>query len=110
MNPVSGTTGGVQGGMPERIARFDDAWKKIELGAGAGAREAFGATLAGAISRVSESQDIAAEYATAFANGENVELHQVMAASEEAGIALEVLVELRNKVVDAYHTLVNMQG
>jgi flagellar hook-basal body complex protein FliE len=32
-----------------------------------------------------------------------------MAAAEESGIALEMLVELRNKFTSAYQTLVNMQ-
>lgn len=46
----------------------------------------------------------------AFLRGENVELHQVMAASEEAAISLELLVELRNKLTDAYRSVMNMQG
>jgi flagellar hook-basal body complex protein FliE len=33
-----------------------------------------------------------------------------MAATEEAGIALEMLIEIRNKVTDAYRTLINMQS
>jgi flagellar hook-basal body complex protein FliE len=45
-----------------------------------------------------------------FMRGEPVELHQVMAAAEESGIALEMLVELRNKFTEAYRTLVNMQS
>jgi flagellar hook-basal body complex protein FliE len=44
-----------------------------------------------------------------FANGENVELHQVMAASEEAGVALDLLIELRNKVIEAYRSVISMQ-
>jgi flagellar hook-basal body complex protein FliE len=31
-----------------------------------------------------------------------------MAASEEASISLEMLVELRNKLMDAYKTVMNM--
>ena len=46
----------------------------------------------------------------AFVNGEPVELHQVMAAAEEAGISLEMLVEVRNKVTEAYRTVINMQS
>ncbi len=46
----------------------------------------------------------------AIAAGENVERHQVMAASEEAGLALDLLVEMRNKVVEAYRTMINMQS
>lgn len=45
----------------------------------------------------------------AFLRGEPVELHQVMAASEEASISLELLVELRNKLTDAYRSVMNVQ-
>jgi flagellar hook-basal body complex protein FliE len=52
-----------------------------------------------------QSRDLIA----AFLRGEPVELHQVMAASEEAAISLELLVEMRNKFVDAYRTVMNLQ-
>ena len=42
--------------------------------------------------------------------GENVELHQVMAATEEASISLQMLVEIRNKFTEAYKTVIQMQG
>lgn len=45
----------------------------------------------------------------AFVRGEPVELHQLMAAAEEASISLELLVELRNKLTEAYRTVMNMQ-
>ena len=45
----------------------------------------------------------------AFLRGEPVELHQVMAASEEASISLELLVEMRNKLTDAYRSVMNVQ-
>jgi flagellar hook-basal body complex protein FliE len=44
-----------------------------------------------------------------FLRGEPVELHQVMAASEEASISLELLVEMRNKLTDAYRSVMNVQ-
>lgn len=53
-------------------------------------------------------QDEARSTIEAFLRGEPVDLHQVMAASEEASIALELLVEMRNKLTDAYRTLMNM--
>lgn len=52
-----------------------------------------------------ESQDLIG----AFLRGEPVELHQVMAASEEAQISLELLVELRNKLTEAYRSVMNLQ-
>ncbi len=33
-----------------------------------------------------------------------------MAAAEEAGIALDLLIEVRNKLVEAYRTVINMQA
>jgi flagellar hook-basal body complex protein FliE len=39
-----------------------------------------------------------------------VELHRVMAASEEAQISLQMMIEVRNKFLDAYKTLTTMQA
>lgn len=91
--------------------RLETQWQRMrdgETGAAEGA--SFGAVFGQALGRVSEVQNRASEYAAAFLRGDPVELHQVTASAEEAGIALELLVELRNKVLDAYHTLVNMQS
>ena len=62
----------------------------------------FGDTLKRALGEVSTQQDDAQDYIQRFVRGEPVELHQVMAAAEEAQISLEMLVELRNKMMDAY--------
>lgn len=70
----------------------------------------FGNTLTRAINEVSDARDKSADLTARFAAGENVELHQVMAATEEAGIALDMLIELRNKVTEAYRTMINMQS
>jgi len=70
----------------------------------------FGDTLTRALNEVSDARDYSSDLTKRFANGENVELHQVMAASEEAGIALDMVIELRNKVVEAYRTVISMQS
>jgi len=70
----------------------------------------FADTLKQAIGQVSQSQDVASDYIQKFVRGEPVELHQVMAATEEAGIALQTLITVRNSLTDAYKTIVNMQG
>ena len=54
-------------------------------------------------------QDDAQGMISAFLRGDPVELHQVMAASEEAAISLELLVEIRNKLTDAYRSVMNIQ-
>ena len=69
----------------------------------------FGDLFKHAINDASGMQDNAQDMIAAFLRGEPVELHQVMAASEEASISLELLVELRNKLTDAYRTVMNIQ-
>lgn len=71
---------------------------------------AFGDVLTRAVNEVSAAQDVSGETTRRFLNGEQVELHQVMAAASEAGIALDTMIELRNKVVDAYRTVMSMQN
>ena len=70
----------------------------------------FGDTLKQALGEVSGAQENATDKIQAFLRGDQVELHEVMAATEEAGIAVEMLVEVRNKFTEAYRTIINMQS
>lgn len=81
--------------------------KQVPVGTG---ENSFGNTLTRVVNEVSATRDNASDMVRAFANGENVELHQVMAAQEEAGIALDMMIELRNKVVEAYRSVISMQS
>ena len=69
----------------------------------------FGDTLKAALGDVTELQSDSQALIAAFVRGEPVEVHQVMAAAEEAGLALELLVGIRNKLTEAYRTVINMQ-
>lgn len=71
---------------------------------------AFGDALTRAVNEVSAAQDVSGETTRRFLAGEQVELHQVMAASAEAGIALDTMIEIRNKVLDAYRSVMTMQS
>jgi flagellar hook-basal body complex protein FliE len=70
----------------------------------------FGDTLTKAINAVSTEQDSASKTLNAFLRGDNVELHQVMASSEEASLSLEMLIAVRDKFTEAYKSLISMQG
>lgn len=70
----------------------------------------FADTLKNAVGGVVELQDHAKDVMGMFLRGEHVELHEVMAAAEEAGLALEMLIEMRNKVTEAYRSVINMQS
>jgi len=41
--------------------------------------------------------------------GQPVELHRVVLASEEAGLAFDLMMSVRNKVTDAYQEVMRMQ-
>ncbi len=101
----SGSVGGVGGADAPKTY-------SIDIGKGPGSNiggPSFGDTLTKAINQVSDAQDHSADMVQRFMRGEPVELHQVMAASEEAGIALEMMIELRNKFTEAYRSLISMQ-
>lgn len=69
----------------------------------------FGELLTRALGDVTRAQDHKADVIAAFLRGDPVELHQVMAAAEEASLSLELLVEMRNKFTEAYRTMMNIQ-
>jgi len=60
------------------------------------------------INSVNSLQGDASKMQELMATGEAADLHQVMIAAEEAGVALDLLLEIRNRLVDAYQTLVRM--
>ncbi|MFL0246781.1 flagellar hook-basal body complex protein FliE [Candidatus Clostridium stratigraminis] len=56
------------------------------------------------------NQQIDAENTTqAFIEGDNTDIHNVMLSTEEAKMSLELAVQVRNKIVDAYQELNRMQ-
>jgi flagellar hook-basal body complex protein FliE len=44
----------------------------------------------------------------AFLSGDPVELHQIMIKAEQAGIATDLLLEIRDKLVTAYNEIMRM--
>lgn len=72
------------------------------------AKKNFGDLLVSLIDSVNELQKESAQIQDAFLNGEPVELHQVMIKAEEAGLAMELLLEIRNRLVNAYNELLRM--
>jgi flagellar hook-basal body complex protein FliE len=97
------------------ISRSIDQFQRRDTGAVqvpvvADGPNSFSDTMTRVLNGVSDAKDHAADLTARFARGENVELHQVMAATEEAGLALDLVVELRNKVVEAYRSVIAMQS
>jgi len=94
---------------PSSIQQTERGGIRIPL-QGAESGPSFADTLEKALGQVSDLQADAQDAISAFLRGEPVEVHEVMAATEEAGIALEMLIEVRNKLTEAYRTVINMQN
>lgn len=73
------------------------------------AQNSFASVLQDAIDQVNNSQNSADSMTTQLINGGNVDLSQVMVAQQEANITLQTAVQVRNKVIDAYQQIMNMQ-
>ncbi|MCF3096886.1 flagellar hook-basal body complex protein FliE [Aeromonas australiensis] len=69
----------------------------------------FGQLLQQALGNVNELQGAANDLRTRFDMGDkSVDLAEVMIAGQKSSIAFEATVQVRNKMVDAYKTIMNM--
>lgn len=59
--------------------------------------------------KVSELQRDADRLVNKMIIGDNVDLHQVMIATEKAEIAMQLTLQIRNKLVEAYQELSKIQ-
>lgn len=69
----------------------------------------FGEMLTQAISETNQLQLNADQAVTDLSTGRSDNLHEVMLAMEEADISMRMLVQMRNKVVEAYQEIIRMQ-
>lgn len=69
----------------------------------------FGDVLKRAVESVNAMQHEAAHLEEAVANGENVSIHQAVIAGEKAGLSFNLLMQVRNKMIEAYQEVMRMQ-
>jgi flagellar hook-basal body complex protein FliE len=69
----------------------------------------FGDMLSQAVDKVNDLQSTTGEMRTAYERGDpNVDITQVMVASQKSSVAFEGLGQVRNRVVQAYEDIMNM--
>jgi len=86
--------------------------KPLTSAPGAGAGETpggFADLLQEGMDRLESLENHADDQVRKMLAGEDVELHQVILAGEQAGLAFELMMSVRNKVVDAYQEVMRMQ-
>lgn len=65
----------------------------------------FSNILEKAIGEVNQSQLTSNEAVNKFIKGEDISVHEVMVAMQEAQMSMQLLIEARNKVVEAYQEI-----
>jgi len=69
----------------------------------------FGQLLTQFVGEVNEKQAVSTEMVNGLLSGQDIPLHRVMVAMEEAGVAFQMMVEVRNKLLEGYQELMRMQ-
>lgn len=68
----------------------------------------FAQTLQGAMQSVSAVQQRSGDMQAAYERGEITDIAQVMIARQEAGVAFEATLQVRNKLLSAYQDIMRM--
>lgn len=71
--------------------------------------QGFGDVLKDALNKVNMAQLHSEQITHDFVIGNDVELHQVMIATEKANLALQLTMQIRNKVIESYQEIMRMQ-
>lgn len=71
--------------------------------------EGFGEIFKQALQEVNEAQKTSDKMTEGLVTGEVENIHEVMVASEKASLSLQLTMQVRNKVVEAYQEVMRMQ-
>ena len=69
----------------------------------------FSDVLKNAVESVNSMQHEAGRLEDAVAKGESVNIHQAVIAGEKSGLSFRLLMQVRNKMIEAYQEVMRMQ-
>jgi flagellar hook-basal body complex protein FliE len=105
MSSIAGT--GMPGAtgieMPSELAA------PLHAGGAQGSGDTFSSMLSQMVSDVNAKQNIAGQSVAALQSGQNVPLHQAVISMQEANISFQLMVEVRNRLLEAYQEVMKMQ-
>ncbi len=97
MNPI-------QVNIPSQIVNLPSLGKTNKIQEDGG--ESFGQMLKSFVQDVNALQHNSGDMEKKFLTGEVTDVHQVMLAAEEASVAFELLMEIRNKLLESYKEII----
>jgi len=101
---MSATTGGITPTAPTRPMGVADASQTGEAGG-----VSFGQYLTDALDQVNGLQQQSTQMTNDFIAGKTDSIHEVLIAGEKASLSLQLALEIRNKVLEAYQEINRMQ-
>ncbi len=112
MSPLSGINAYNPGLMPRLVppagGEVAELPSTLPAAAPAGANE-FSSMLGKMVSEVNAQQLNAAQNVNALQSGQNIPLHQAVISMEEASVSFQLMVEVRNKLMESYQEIMRMQ-
>jgi flagellar hook-basal body complex protein FliE len=118
IGPIGGSGGGIQQVLALRQEILARSQALQEVRAATEARQAppgaptqvggFAETLNNALHEVSAVQQRSSEMQAAYERGEVTDIAKVMLARQEAGVAFEATLQVRNKLLSAYQDIMRM--
>jgi flagellar hook-basal body complex protein FliE len=119
MSPLSGISSIQSGVMPRvdlsppeirTLPATPEIGKPQEIGAAAPAEgDSFSTMLGRMVSDINAQQISATQTVNALQSGEKVPLHQAVIAMEEANVSFQLMVEVRNRLLESYQEIMRMQ-
>src|SRR5579863_6643546 len=73
-----------------------------------GSSTSFQNMLGNFVDEVSQKQATASDAVNGLLSGKNVSLHQAVISMEEASVSFQMMVEVRNKLLDSYQEIMRM--
>jgi flagellar hook-basal body complex protein FliE len=119
MSSLSGISPTLPGAMPRvdlmspemtPLPASSELLKPQEAGPAHPAGENSFATMLGRmVSDINAQQNTATQTVSALQSGQNVPLHQAVLSMEEANVSFQLMVEVRNRLLEAYQEIMRMQ-
>jgi flagellar hook-basal body complex protein FliE len=69
----------------------------------------FSSLLGKLVSEVNAQQQVAGQTVSALQSGQSVPLHQAVISMEEANVSFQLMVEVRNRLLESYQEIMRMQ-
>ncbi len=91
------------------VLELSSAAQGLQTSPAAASKGSFSDVLSNMVREVNTKQQVANQSVNSMLSGQNVPLHQTMISMEEAQVSFQLMVEVRNKLLESYQEIMRMQ-